>query len=232
MKKLLHASSHLHRSFAIFFAVMTLVSVLGGYQLSRLLFQMNDSIQQRTDRLMVIEMSLDDAAIALGIQIQEWKDMLLRAGDEELYNKHRKAFQDSSVGVQFALLHSKDAMREVGLDTAVIDQLSKEHKALVSNYLLAQARLDPRKIASAHEVDKLVIGSDRSLQDRLAFVKDEVERLAQQQLRGEMPGAAKRYWLLGLLGASSLLIMALLGFVFAFRFHGHETGKVEYSTAT
>lgn len=158
MKKLLHAPGHLHRSFAIFFAVMTLVSVFGGYQLSRLLFQMNDSIQQRTDRLMVIEMSLDDASIALGMQIQEWKDMLLRAGDEELYFKHRKAFQDSSVGVQYALLRSKDAMREVGLDTAVIDQLSNEHKALVSNYLLAQARLNPGKIASAHEVDKLVIG--------------------------------------------------------------------------
>lgn len=232
MKKLLHASSHLHRVFAIFFAVMTLVSVFGGYQLSRLLFQINDSIQQRTDRLMVIEMGLDDAAIALGMQVQEWKDMLLRAGDEKLYNKHRKAFQESSIGVQFSLMRSKDAMREVGLDTAVIDQLSNEHKALVANYLNAQAKLIPEKIESAHEVDKLVIGSDRTLQNNLARVKDEVGHLAHQQLRGEMPGAGRRYWLVGLLGASSLLIMALLGFVFALRFHGHETGKVEYSVAT
>ncbi|HEY0665509.1 MAG TPA: hypothetical protein VGD24_05555 [Gallionella sp.] len=232
MKKLLHAASHLHWAFAIFFAVMALVSVFGGYQLSRLLFQMNDTIQQRTDRLMVIEMSLDDAAIALGMQIQEWKDMLLRADDDTLYLRHRKAFQDAGVSVQDALLRGKDAMREVGLDTVVIDQLSDEHKSLVTSYLHAQARLNPRKIESAREVDKLVIGSDRNLQVRLAVVKDEVERLAQLQLRGEMPGEVRRYWLVGLLGASSLLTMALLGFVFALRFHGHEPGEVEYSTAT
>jgi hypothetical protein len=232
MKRLQRAPRQLHWVFAIFFAVMTLVSVFGGYQLSRLLYQMNDSIQQRTNRLLVIEMYLDDAAIAFGMQIQEWKDMLLRADDQELYLKHRKAFQDSSVGVQYALLRTREAMQEIGLETGVIDQLSNDHKLLVSKYLAAQTRLNPRKIESAHEVDKLVIGSDRSLQQRLAVVKDEVERLAQQQFHGAIPVADKRYWLIGILGAASLLIMALLGFVFAFRFHGHETGKVEYSTAT
>ena len=57
-------------------------------------------------------------------------------------------------------------------------------------------------------------------------------QLAQQQLNGTMPGAGRRYWLVGLLGAPSLLIMALLGFVFASRFRGHENAKLEYLSAT
>lgn len=232
MNRLVRDLGYLHKAFAIFIAVMTLVSIFGGYQFSRLIYKMNDLSLQRTDQLLVIEESLDQATIALGSQIQEWKDMLLRANDAGLYSKHRKAFMDSSVSVQYALLHTKTAMQNAGMDSGVIDQLSAEHKSLVSNYLLAQARIDPRKTEFSREVDKQVIGVDRNLQQHLAAVKSDIEHLAQQQLNGTMPAQDKRYWLVGLLGASGLLIMALIGFVFASRFYGQEFGTGKYLSAT
>lgn len=168
MKRLLQDSGYLPKAFVIFLVLMTLVSVFGGYQLSRLIYKMNDFPLQRAEQLLVIEKNLDDAAIELGIQIQEWKDMLLRANDAELYSKHRKAFADSSVDVQYALLRTKTAMQnaglDAGLDAGVIDQLSIEHKTLVSNYLLAQTKLNPQQIDSSHAVDRQVIGVDRRLQ--------------------------------------------------------------------
>lgn len=216
----------------IFMLVMGLASAYGGYQLSQLLYKMNEVSMQRADQLLAIEIDLDDAAIELGMQIQEWKDMLLRADDEALYRKHLKAFQNASVGVQDALQRTKTDMLAVGMDVTVIDQLSVEHKTLVSNYLQAQIRLSSHDIRSAHEVDKLVIGMDRDLQQHLAEVKNQIEHLALQQLNGILPGQKKRYWVIGLLGGSALLVMALLGFVFASRLHGHEVRVVEYPSAT
>lgn len=232
MKRFLPDFGSLPRVFVIFIVLMTLVSVSGGYQLSRLIYKMIDFPLQRAEQLLFIEKNLDDAAIELGMQIQEWKDMLLRASDTGLYNKHRKAFLDSSVDVQYALQRTKTSMQNIGLDTGEIDQLSAEHKSLVSNYVLALGKLDTRQIKSSHAVDKQVIGVDRRLQQHLAEVKAGIELLAQQHLNGTLPGQENRYWLVGVLGASSLLVMALAGFIFAFRFLDHESGTVEHLPAT
>ncbi len=227
MKIFLRGAGGLPRYFVLFFVAMTLISVFGGYQLARLLNKM----EQRAEKLLVIELNLDDATSALGVQIQEWKDMLLRSGNPELYEKHRQAFQDSSVGVQYAFLRTKEAMQDAGMETGVIDQLSNEHKSLIANYLVAQAKLEPGRDESTHAVDKLVIGSDRSLQQHLALVKEQTEMLVQQQLSGTMPGEERRYWLTGLLGALSLLLMSLIGFVVASCYQEHEA-KEDWPTET
>lgn len=232
MKRLLPDLAYLPKVFIIFIVSMTLVSVFGGYQLSRLIYKMIDFPLQRAEQLLVIETNLDDAAIELGMQIQEWKDMLLRANDAQLYSKHRKAFLDSSVDVQYALLRTRASMQDAGLDVGEIDRLSIEHKSLVSNYVLALSTVNPREIESAHAADKQVIGVDRRLQQHLAEVRAGVEQLAQQHLKGTLPGQEKRYWTVGVLGASSLLVMALVGFVFAFRLLDHEGGTVEHPSAT
>lgn len=231
MKRLLQDSWHLPRVFVIFIASMALVSVFGGYQLSRLIRKINDSSLQRAEQVLVIETNLNDAAIQLTTQVQEWKNMLLRVDDVELYRNHRKAFLDSSVDVQYALLRTKAAMQDVGLDTGVIDQLSIEHKSLVSKYLRAHANLNPLQIESSHAVDRQVIGVDRRLQQRLAEVKADTERLAQQYFKGTLPEQGNRYWLAGLLGGSSLMVMALIGFVFAFRFLDDESGRARRLSA-
>jgi len=210
----------------MFFALVTLASAFGGYQLSRMIYRIIDFPMQRAEQLLIIEKNLDDAAIVLGMQIQEWKDMLLRSDNSELFNKHRKAFLDASVDVQFALQRTKASMQNIGLDTGEIDQLGIEHKSLVSSYVLALAKLDARQAESMHAVDKLVIGVDRKLQQHITTVKTGMEQLAQQQLSGALPGEENRYWLVGVVGAVSLLVMALVGFIFALRFMGHE-GNVE-----
>lgn len=232
MKRLLQDPGYLPKAFIIFLVLITLISAFGGYQLSRLIYKMIDFPLQRAEQLLVIEKNLDDAAIELGMQIQEWKDMLLRASDTELYSKHRKAFLDSSVDVQYALQRTKTSMQNAGLDTGEIDLLSIEHKSLVSNYVLALAKLNSRKMESAHAVDKQVIGIDRRLQQHLADVKTGIEQLAQQHLNGKLPGQEKRYWQVGLLGTASLLVMALIGFIFASRFLDHESGAAEHFPAS
>jgi methyl-accepting chemotaxis protein len=184
---------------------------------------MNDSYLQRTEEILAIERNLDKASVALGRQIQEWKDILLRVNDTELYNKHRQAFLDFGVDVKDALMRTKVAMQNVGMDTGEIEQLLGEHQSLLSDYLYAKFKLNPRHIDSYLETDKQVIGVDRKLQNHLAVVKAKIQHFSDQQLKETMPMQRNRF-LLGLLGASSLLAMALVGFIFASRLQGHETG--------
>jgi len=217
-------SVYLARPFKIFILVMMLLSVFGGYQLSQFVYKMNDQFLQSTEKLLKMEGNIDDATIALGRQIQEWKDMLLRADDKELYSKHKKAFFENSSDVQYALQLTKTAMHDEGMDTNEIEQLLIDHQSLLSDYLMAKSSLNPRQIDSFREVDKQVVGVDRKLQEHIASVKNVIQHFSKQQLIETMPSQWNRF-LLGLVVASSLLIMSLVGFAFASRFHIHADGS-------
>jgi len=227
----MNVSAYLSKPFKIFILVMTLFSVFGGYQLAQLIHRMNDYYLQRTQMILAMQGSIDDASIALGRQIQEWKDMLLRANDKELYSKHKKAFFAYSSDVQQALLNTVTAMKNAGMDTIEIEQLLIDHESLLSDYLLAKSRLNPLQTNSFREADQQVVGVDRNLQKHIAAIKTEIQHFSYQQLNEAMPEQGNRH-LLGLVGALSLLFMALAGVVFANRFQVHATGTAAHISAT
>lgn len=218
MKIPMQDSISLPMHFKKFAAVMSLVSVLGGFLLSQLMFKTNDFYLHRTDSLLAMQGNLDDAAIALGRQIQEWKNMLLRVEETALYNKHRQAFLNSSYGVQEALLRTKLAMQNVGMNTGEIELLLNKHRLMQSDYLLAQSRLKPGHRNSFHAADDQVVGIDRDLQHHISVIRIDIENFSRQQLYGPLPKQVNSFLLLGIMGASSLLVMALVGVVFASRF--------------
>ncbi len=223
---------HLSRSariFLLFLLVITTLALFGGYRLSRLTYDIHDVSRQRAEQLLEIEESMDLATINLGRQVQEWKDMLLRAGNDELYARHRKAFTDASVEVQKALLQARTAMSISGMDTAEIDRLSAEHKALLAKYVLAHGKLDPKRRDSSRFVDQQVMGMDRDLQSRLDMARSEIELRAKEMLKGDMPGQTNQYVLMGALGAAALLFMALIGFAFASRILGQGAAAIHTS---
>lgn len=194
--------------------MMMLLSVFGGYQLSKLIYRVNSDYMQRTEKILAIERGLDDTTFALSRQIQEWKDMLLRANDTELYNKHRQAFFDASITLQEAFQRTKMAMKNDGIDTSEIEHMLSDNESLLSDYLSAKSMLNPQKIDSFRDVDKLVVGIDRHLQNDLVALETKIRHLSNQQLNEIMPAQGNRY-LIGLFGACSLLFMASAGYVFA-----------------
>ncbi len=225
MKKLLPGPVSLPRYFKVFVAAMTLLSILGGYLLSQLMYEMNASCLQRTEKLLAMQGNLDDAAITLGRQIQEWKNMLLRVNETDLYSKHRRAFLEYSKGVEEALMRTKMAMQNDGMDTGEIESLLTEHQLLLSDYLLARIMLNPGRVDSYHEVDTQIIGVDRNLQRHIAAVRANIENSSRQQLSGTARSQKNRFLLIGLLEALSLLFMALAGVVFAGYFQSIKTSR-------
>ncbi len=95
-------SIHLGGPFKRLVLAIALLSIFGGYLLWHMIDGMSDHYRQHTEKALAMQVSIDDATIALGRQIQEWKDMLLRANDAELYSKHKNAFFEYSGNVQQA----------------------------------------------------------------------------------------------------------------------------------
>lgn len=213
-------------NFLMAITIIALLSALGGYLLSQLiLYGTSDFSQRRAEKLLAVYESLDKAAVTLGRQVQEWKDMLLRTNNSELFSKHQKAFIDASVDVQSELLQAKTTMQTANMDATEVDQLIVEYKALFSRYIHAKAMLKPKKITSSEEVDSQVIGMDRSLQQHLSRVKASVEFQTKNQVNSALSVLGNRYLLAGFLGMS-FWFMALVGFGFAYLFQIQEQKKV------
>lgn len=200
-----------------FVILAAVLAVLGGHQLSRLFLEVDVSSARRSVQLLEIEEHLDDAAIGLGRQVQEWKDMLLRVGNSAQHARHQQGFKEASIAVQHALMEARAIMLEIGMETADIDGLIAEHRSLLSEYLQAYSGLQSSESGSGRKVDRQVQGVDRSLQARIVEVKSAISEYAKQQLARAPQTQGSRNLMVGLLGAVSLFAMAVFGFVSARR---------------
>jgi hypothetical protein len=205
------------RRMAGFLLLAVALAALGGYQLSQLFHEVDVSSAKRSVQLLEIEERLDDAAIGLGRQVQEWKDMLLRVQDSVQHAQHQQGFKEASIAVQHALLEARTNMLDIGMETADIDGLIAEHKSLLSEYLQAYSGLRSAEADSGHRVDKRVLGVDRKLQARIVQVKSAISAYAKLQLARAPQTQGSRNVMVGLIGTISLFMMAMLGFVFARR---------------
>ncbi len=227
MKRIATRFANLLRGVKVSIFLMIVVSVLGGFLLSNVIYNLENLKIKDADQLLNIEEDLDQATVALGRQIQEWKDMLLRAGDPLQYNKHQQGFIDSSVEVQYELMHASVSMQAIGIDTSEIELLQSEHKSLLATYLRAHTLLNPRRSESSRLVDQQVIGVDRRFQEHLAKTRAEIELKFKQQFAEVAPASGNRYLMIAVIGLA-LLFMALLGLLFAHRFHGIAEDTPEY----
>jgi methyl-accepting chemotaxis protein len=112
------------------------------------------------------------AQIEFKVQVQEWKNVLLRGGEPQLYEKHLQAFRDKSAKVKQVLVALNDAAKSIDLPATFADVAIKEHEELDRKYLEALRMFDPARPASAFEVDKAVRGIDRAPTEHIdALVK-------------------------------------------------------------
>ncbi|HLP96930.1 MAG TPA: HAMP domain-containing methyl-accepting chemotaxis protein [Sideroxyarcus sp.] len=102
-------------------------------------------------------------------QVQEWKDILLRGNDAELYAKYFEAFEKRYADVQKGLsdiLKVATAAGQTELITAKeIEELRRAHENMHAQYLAALKNYNPAHATAGQEVDRLVRGLDRPLHE-------------------------------------------------------------------
>jgi methyl-accepting chemotaxis protein len=119
-------------------------------------FKVSDSIESAVDLSR-------KAQVAFKIQVQEWKDLLIRGGNPEDFAKYSKAFDSSSQTVAEDLQKVAPIMKELHMDSQIVDKAIAEHEQLNKKYREALKLYDAKDVQRAQVVDKAVRGIDRDL---------------------------------------------------------------------
>ena len=103
------------------------------------------------------------AQVRFKVQIQEWKNTLLRGGKPESFDKYSKAFRKEGEEVQAHLRSLRKHSEALKLPTQDVDQAMAGLQELTSTYLTALKGYDTAHADdSAHAVDAAVKGKDRA----------------------------------------------------------------------
>ena len=163
-----------------FFAALLLVAG-GGWRALEHSNARSAAAMARSDTLSEAIDTARSAQVQFKIQVQEWKDTLLRGNDPAAFDKYSKAFVKSSEATRVELGKLKTIMDRLQLHTPLVDEAIRTHTELQGKYLEALKQYDVANPDSAHVVDKLVKGIDRvptaRINDIVAFIATESRRL-------------------------------------------------------
>jgi hypothetical protein len=194
--------------------VVTLNALIGLFGLYRANERHAADLEQ-SHRVTELVDGARSAQVAFKIQVQEWKNILLRGRDPADYAQHLAAFE---LQAQTTLRHLDAVVGmagPVGFDTTEPQALHQVFIDLGTRYREALAGFDPARLESAVEVDRAVRGIDRSANQRLDKLTDDL-LVWENRLRADIETRSRATydemsWIihLGLFGAIVLSLFLL-----------------------
>ena len=177
-------------SLLLAFVNVLLVAAAGyaWYAISRLNDQLEHTIQVQDQAERTADLSRR-AQLEFKVQVQEWKNTLIRGEDAELYEKHFRAFNDRAAKVKQNLVELNNMAKAIGLPPTFADKAIAEHEDLYRRYIEALKGHDIKNAASAALIDKAVRGIDRAATDHI----DDLVKIVQERgdnLAGESAKSA------------------------------------------
>jgi len=184
--------------------IATRLSVLAGFLLLALLMvgvggalslsASNDHSTASMHNAALLEKSVDaarSAQVQFKIQVQDWKDTLLRGQDPEAFKKYMGEFSKKADDTDTDLKKLKEMLATLHLNTGLVDEALQAHNELDTKYLDAIKQYDSANAESAHVVDGLVKGLDRpptkKIDEIVAYVLDQSDQMI---AKAEADGAA------------------------------------------
>src|SRR5450830_1170172 len=173
---------------------------------------LNESFEQNTQAMQkagTIEKAIDSARSAqvqFKIQVQEWKNTLLRGKDEATFNKYRQAFIDEGKATQVNLDKLTSLLPALGMSTDKLKQAQQAHADLGVKYLAAlQKEYKPEDRDSVGRVDDAVKGADRlptqMIDDIVADVRKSADKFREETVlsAARNSGGERLTWLFSIL---------------------------------
>lgn len=115
-------------------------------------------------------------------QIQEWKNILIRGNDAELYKRYFESFVTYETRVQRSMKDVQTRLRAKSVSMPEIEQLIVEHEKLGAKYREALASWNGADPESGKIVDKLLRGIDRPASAAMDKAAKQIEDLAVKKL--------------------------------------------------
>ncbi|WP_426077724.1 methyl-accepting chemotaxis protein [Janthinobacterium sp. PSPC3-1] len=145
---------------AFFFLALVVVGLRGWSALDAASARSAHAMQRAVALTEAID-TARSAQVEFKIQVQEWKNILLRGGDAAAFRRYREAFVVSGAQTRKELKQLHTLMAGLRLDTQPVEQAVQAHDALGVAYLAALQQYDGARADSAQLVDALVKGKDR-----------------------------------------------------------------------
>ena len=188
----------------------------------------NRSLEMIRARVQILT-AVEQAHVSFKVQVQEWKNILIRGNNPELYTKYVKQFGDEERNVQNFLASAITASDAAQLPVDELQRVKTEHTKLGEAYRQALKQFDQGEAETGKKVDTLVRGLDRAASEGLMTLADATEKSFQVLLTqtttdiGEHFSDARMRFV-QIMAVASVLIVALLALVFVdlFRTLGGE----------
>ncbi|MDD4927974.1 MAG: methyl-accepting chemotaxis protein [Gallionella sp.] len=154
----------------------------GVYSLSQISNEAVDSNSSMFDLLRKIT----DVRGTFRSQVQEWKNILLRGNNPELYTHHHDSFVKFNQEVDAQLEEVRKLSTESALSALVsskdVDELLKAHKSLQERYVAALGQFNPAQESSGQDIDKLVRGADKAFAEMINKKAADITEAAHQSV--------------------------------------------------
>lgn len=181
------------------------------------LYYANLHYQRSTETLRAMEQAARaavDAQVAFKLQVQEWKNSLLRGRDPADLQTYSSAMEERAEEVRGALT----ALAGSGLDETLparIGEILAAHEAMTARYREALADFEAGGGADPWSVDARVRGIDRPIDQALDALAEGFSDRAAEELAAGLAASAERYddlrrVVLVAHGLGALLLLGLL----------------------
>src|SRR5262249_16426307 len=158
-------------------AAIVFVSIVGNYALRQSNERAAKSLAQALEVLRAVN-SGNRAQVNFKIQVQNWKDILLRGHDRKDYDNYLAQFKDRDEAVRKELDTLKTRTVNLGLPVAAIDDAIKAHEQLDQDYGIALSSFQIGKAETTTLVDRQVRGKDRPLDETLKKIVEGLRQYA------------------------------------------------------
>lgn len=141
---------------------LALVGGLGYQAVRALATQAGKSVTQGSNTTDLLN-SMREANAAFLLEVKEFKDLLIRGNDPDLYAKHLDLFEQHYSASRDSIAETRLAGDAVGFDTSAIDKLLEGNEALHAKYLNALKSFNASSATSGQEVDKRIRGIEQPI---------------------------------------------------------------------
>jgi methyl-accepting chemotaxis protein len=196
---------------ALMVVVGTARGILGMHTVAKLRGEFTDGMQ--SPRLLVRMVNAGRGAeVHFKMQVQEWKDLLLRGHERELYAKYLSQFEREERNVEAQLDELDDLAARLSFSLPESADFRRVHRELGVRYRKALESYDVRDPLGMRAVDRAVKGIDRPPTQAMEQLAARVQKLALDRIQNAEEHGAESYH------AAQRVEMIMMGFVFILAF--------------
>ncbi len=150
------------------------------------------------------------AEVSFGIQLQEFKNILLRGHDQTDYDKYLEKFKERTEVINRRFADARAIMVLHGMPTASVDTATKVHGEIIGQYLEGLKAFDANDPESSQAVDALMRGKNRQLDEKIAVIITDLQKFAENEsTRAAEQTAVESHRVTGYLALFILLAIAI-----------------------